>query len=645
MKKSKIIGLILGFVMTFSLIATNLVVNAYDPLWGYKYVWETGKVVWNHVNDLLGVGKSDTNNHCDLPATGVELSDFVSYFGFNGSTPFNPATDKYFYLRFDEPIQDLGSYQLSYHTGYFLYMTSDVNISFTNGICTIDLGQEMPMYRSRKSCDYRPSNGVYTHSNSYAMLTTSYFSIRFIEINLSSSGNYLIRGRRADTTVSFTCNSDEVLQIMSNFEGIQDIDYESTSETRCGLNTEIEYKDFKSFFSFNGSPMHNPITDKYFYFRAEDPYVDCGSYDLGYHLGYFIYTKNNPTVTFSGGICTIDFGQNTPIYYARKACEYKKNDYLYTHSNSATISSSRFYNIRWLQINIGGNQSYYMRGMREDTSIQFTYTEDNVHSVQSNIEGSNSEYIPVVTTTTKAVTTTQTTTTTTNNDPNYPNYTYPVYTPYEPPEDGWGSGLLEVLLNFIMALLTLITDTFFKIVQVLFELGDRIGNIISGLLSGLLSALAYLGDRIVEIVLHLLDKVTELFEHLITELKELILGMFDRLCDLILDILDRLIDLLIYLFIPSEGLFSELYDLLTGKFSFFSQLGGLLNILVSGEFIPQKFEYTATVLGVEVKFIDLDNFDAYIPIMHKIILSFAWVGFIIRTYKRVPAIIANTGGG
>lgn len=101
-------------------------------------------------------------------------------------------------------------------------------------------------------------------------------------------------------------------------------------------------------------------------------------------------------------------------------------------------------------------------------------------------------------------------------------------------------------------------------------------------------------------------------------------------------------DLLEYLFIPQQDHFGELNEKINSKFGFINQVKELVYSL-----FPENSTYslvgppnwTITYEGTTVEIIDWTAFEKYRGYLHGLIIFIMWSSFLIRLYKRIPAII------
>lgn len=115
-------------------------------------------------------------------------------------------------------------------------------------------------------------------------------------------------------------------------------------------------------------------------------------------------------------------------------------------------------------------------------------------------------------------------------------------------------------------------------------------------------------------------------------------------------IIDMFKDLFNLLFVPKEDKFGDLASNIKSKFGFINQLHELVNTLFSLDNSPYVLSndgsnpsnapnWSITYFNTTVNIIDWSAFEKFRGVFHGIVIFLLWGSYLIRLYKRVPAII------
>lgn len=121
-------------------------------------------------------------------------------------------------------------------------------------------------------------------------------------------------------------------------------------------------------------------------------------------------------------------------------------------------------------------------------------------------------------------------------------------------------------------------------------------------------------------------------------LRDDIVDKFERSLYILSHLVDSLTDAFKLLFVPDKPIFGELYQVIKDKFPLIDQIGRLLSAVVfSGSGTPSDFKIT--YFGVTASIVDFQDFRAFIPFIHGLIIALAYFKYFSGLYKRLPGII------
>lgn len=112
-------------------------------------------------------------------------------------------------------------------------------------------------------------------------------------------------------------------------------------------------------------------------------------------------------------------------------------------------------------------------------------------------------------------------------------------------------------------------------------------------------------------------------------------GIVDALYFVLNSIIQGLKDL----FVPSPDIFDGINNEFSSRFGFIYQIKDLVFSFISSDFSYSTPDFPITIYGTSVNVSAFDFFDKYKSLIHGIILSFAWIPFLIRLFRRIPSII------
>lgn len=102
-----------------------------------------------------------------------------------------------------------------------------------------------------------------------------------------------------------------------------------------------------------------------------------------------------------------------------------------------------------------------------------------------------------------------------------------------------------------------------------------------------------------------------------------------------------LIKILKYVFVPNFKGFDKLVKTFNQKFGIFTQFKTILVDLFDVNNDSNPPEFKMTLWGTTVNIADFSAFAVVREFLQVLVLGFAWFGFLLRTYKRAPALIGG----
>lgn len=147
-------------------------------------------------------------------------------------------------------------------------------------------------------------------------------------------------------------------------------------------------------------------------------------------------------------------------------------------------------------------------------------------------------------------------------------------------------------------------------------------------------------------IVNLPNKIFTAFSDILTSISETISNLCSSTIDFFTNFFGRIVDalknLFVTLFVPDDdGILSEIKDIITTKFGFFSQFISFGDTLISSNFGEEPKSFSFTLYGNTWNLIDWSLVAPYRSTIRTITIIINYYWFIQRTLKRIPGIIGG----
>lgn len=147
-------------------------------------------------------------------------------------------------------------------------------------------------------------------------------------------------------------------------------------------------------------------------------------------------------------------------------------------------------------------------------------------------------------------------------------------------------------------------------------------------------------------IVNLPNKIFTAFSDILTSISETISNLYSSIIDFFTNFFSRIVDVLknlfVTLFVPDDdGILSEIKDIITTKFGFFSQFISFGDTLISSNFGEEPKSFSFTLYGNTWNLIDWSLVAPYRSTIRTITIIVNYYWFIQKTIKRIPGIIGG----
>ena len=147
-------------------------------------------------------------------------------------------------------------------------------------------------------------------------------------------------------------------------------------------------------------------------------------------------------------------------------------------------------------------------------------------------------------------------------------------------------------------------------------------------------------------IVNLPNKIFTAFSDILTSISETISNLCSSTIDFFTNFFGRIVDalknLFVTLFVPDDdGILSEIKDIITTKFGFFSQFISFGDTLISSNFGEEPKSFSFTLYGNTWNLIDWSLVAPYRSTIRTITIIVNYYWFIQKTIKRIPGIIGG----
>lgn len=147
-------------------------------------------------------------------------------------------------------------------------------------------------------------------------------------------------------------------------------------------------------------------------------------------------------------------------------------------------------------------------------------------------------------------------------------------------------------------------------------------------------------------IVNLPNKIFTAFSDILTSISETISNLCSSTIDFFTNFFSRIVDalknLFVMLFVPDDdGILSEIKDIITTKFGFFSQFISFGDTLISSNFGEEPKSFSFTLYGNTWNLIDWSLVAPYRSTIRTITIIVNYYWFIQKTIKRIPGIIGG----
>lgn len=161
----------------------------------------------------------------------------------------------------------------------------------------------------------------------------------------------------------------------------------------------------------------------------------------------------------------------------------------------------------------------------------------------------------------------------------------------------------------------------------------------SSISDGGASSQTQISNNILTNVKSIISSILDLPSRIADSISSFFSDVKNGIVDALYFVLDSIIQGLKDLFVPSPDIFDGIKNEFSSRFGFIYQIKDLVFTFISSDYTYSKPDFPITIYGTSVNVSAFDFFDKYKSLIHGIILTFAWIPFLIRLFRRIPSII------